>query len=581
MLCRNRGGSASSRRASASCSSRRPRPACRRWPGASGGVGRGGGRRRDRHGGARPAVGRPRWPARLAALLDHPESPGPVRPPPAARRVVAELTYDGAGPATGRRARRPCEAGGRWPSPTPRPTPTCRGPHRPPRVAAIIRASWVGTGRLLGQRRRRRGRPAHVRRRRASACPSLLFFVGIGVVRLGLRRRRGPQPHRPDRHGRPLLPGRERPPPGAAVAARLLRRSRSWSGWSPPRSTRSPRWPSACSPRCTGWPCAGCGRRATAPSRPGRPTRVAARGARRPRARARQATNGERQDQRQHQGQDDDQGQGRSRSTPPKATILRIEVETRSRTGGRAREPGGPAGPRPGSGIVGGHGRAGARADHDQRLGRRVLRARWSTSSPTPNGPATSSRPPWSSGDDEGRAVVVEFRAAAMGRCTTYRLKYDYTGAPDRLAWELLSGDLERELDGCYLLRPRPTPPASTDVVYELAVDLIVPIPGFVKRRAEARIIKTALSELKAGSRVRPAPGAATTCPTRSAARCASSSSPARAASARPRWPPPRRWRARTPGSARWSSRPIRPTRWPTASASSWAARPRRIAKRL
>ena len=92
---------------------------------------------------------------------------------------------------------------------------------------------------------------------------------------------------------------------------------------------------------------------------------------------------------------------------------------------------------------------------------------------------------------------MVEFRAAAMGRSTTYRLKYDYEGAPNRLAWELLSGDLERELDGAYLLGRRPARPSSTDVVYELSVDLIVPIPGFVKRRAEARIIKTALSELK------------------------------------------------------------------------------------
>ena len=100
--------------------------------------------------------------------------------------------------------------------------------------------------------------------------------------------------------------------------------------------------------------------------------------------------------------------------------------------------------------------------------------------------------------DADGRAVVVEFRAAAMGRSTTYQLKYDYTGAPGRLAWELLSGDLERELDGCYLLSASSDTPGSTDIVYELAVDLIVPIPGFVKRRAEARIIKTALSELKA-----------------------------------------------------------------------------------
>jgi hypothetical protein len=100
--------------------------------------------------------------------------------------------------------------------------------------------------------------------------------------------------------------------------------------------------------------------------------------------------------------------------------------------------------------------------------------------------------------DDEGRAVLVEYRAAAMGRSTTYRLKYDYTGAPNRLAWELNSGDLERELDGRYVLSESGQEPGGTDIVYELAVDLIVPIPGFVKRRAEARIIKTALLELKA-----------------------------------------------------------------------------------
>ena len=99
--------------------------------------------------------------------------------------------------------------------------------------------------------------------------------------------------------------------------------------------------------------------------------------------------------------------------------------------------------------------------------------------------------------DEQGRAQVVEYRAAAMGRSTTYRLQYDYVQAPNRLGWELLSGDVERELDGHYELTEG-TDPGTTDVVYELAVDLIFPIPGFVKRRAEARIIKTALSELKA-----------------------------------------------------------------------------------
>jgi ribosome-associated toxin RatA of RatAB toxin-antitoxin module len=100
--------------------------------------------------------------------------------------------------------------------------------------------------------------------------------------------------------------------------------------------------------------------------------------------------------------------------------------------------------------------------------------------------------------DGEGRALVVEFRAAAMGRSTTYRLRYDYTHAPRRLGWQLDTGDIQRELDGAYVLEPAGDDPGATEVGYELSIDLIMPIPGFVKRRAEARILKTALDELKA-----------------------------------------------------------------------------------
>jgi uncharacterized membrane protein len=100
--------------------------------------------------------------------------------------------------------------------------------------------------------------------------------------------------------------------------------------------------------------------------------------------------------------------------------------------------------------------------------------------------------------DDQGRATDVEFRAAAMGRSTTYQLRYDYADAPGRLSWQLVSGDLPRELDGAYNLVPAADDPSATEVSYEISIDLIVPIPGFVKRRAEAKILKTALIELKA-----------------------------------------------------------------------------------
>ena len=84
---------------------------------------------------------------------------------------------------------------------------------------------------------------------------------------------------------------------------------------------------------------------------------------------------------------------------------------------------------------------------------------------------------------------------------TTYRLRYDYSGAPNRLGWHLDTGDIQRELDGAYELQPAEDDADATDVSYELSIDLIMPIPGFVKRRAEARILKTALDELKARER--------------------------------------------------------------------------------
>ncbi len=97
--------------------------------------------------------------------------------------------------------------------------------------------------------------------------------------------------------------------------------------------------------------------------------------------------------------------------------------------------------------------------------------------------------------DDAGRGTEVTFRAAAMGRSTSYTLCYDH--ADDRLGWELVRGDIMRRLDGSYVLRPAGTA-GHTLVTYHLAVDLIVPLPGFVKRRAEQKIIHTALRELRA-----------------------------------------------------------------------------------
>jgi ribosome-associated toxin RatA of RatAB toxin-antitoxin module len=96
--------------------------------------------------------------------------------------------------------------------------------------------------------------------------------------------------------------------------------------------------------------------------------------------------------------------------------------------------------------------------------------------------------------DEQGRPVEVEFRAAAMGRSTHYTLRYDYSGAPERLAWKLVAGDLMRGCDGSYQFRALEG--GRTEVIYNLAIELVVPLPGFVKRRAEVRILNT-VRELK------------------------------------------------------------------------------------
>ena len=96
--------------------------------------------------------------------------------------------------------------------------------------------------------------------------------------------------------------------------------------------------------------------------------------------------------------------------------------------------------------------------------------------------------------DDDGRPTEVEFRASALGRSTHYTLGYDYAQAPDVLKWRMLRGDIMRTIDGGYYFSA--TAEGGTEVRYDLAIELVVPLPGFVKRRAEVRILNS-VRELK------------------------------------------------------------------------------------
>jgi hypothetical protein len=85
-----------------------------------------------------------------------------------------------------------------------------------------------------------------------------------------------------------------------------------------------------------------------------------------------------------------------------------------------------------------------------------------------------------------------------MGRSATYSLLYDYSESPALIKWELASGDIIKRLDGSYRFDSVAGEPKQTEVTYELAIELAIPLPGFVKRRAEGRIAHAALDDFQA-----------------------------------------------------------------------------------
>lgn len=96
--------------------------------------------------------------------------------------------------------------------------------------------------------------------------------------------------------------------------------------------------------------------------------------------------------------------------------------------------------------------------------------------------------------DDEGRGSKVELRVAAMGKSLRSVYDYDYSGAPGSFSWSLAEGDMLKSLEGRYSFEADGN---GTRVVYELAVEVAVPMPGFMKKKASRLIMGDALKELK------------------------------------------------------------------------------------
>ena len=95
--------------------------------------------------------------------------------------------------------------------------------------------------------------------------------------------------------------------------------------------------------------------------------------------------------------------------------------------------------------------------------------------------------------DAEGRGTQVTYTMDAGMLSDTYTLAYDWHG-DDRLDWQLVKSKTMKNQTGSYILEDSG---GSTEVTYELAVELNIPVLGMLKRRGEKMIIDTALKGLK------------------------------------------------------------------------------------
>lgn len=71
----------------------------------------------------------------------------------------------------------------------------------------------------------------------------------------------------------------------------------------------------------------------------------------------------------------------------------------------------------------------------------------------------------------------------------------EYSHSDQGMSWTLVEGDQLRRNDGSYTVAARPD--GTTDLTYALVVELAVPLPALIRRRAARKIVDTALRGAK------------------------------------------------------------------------------------
>jgi ribosome-associated toxin RatA of RatAB toxin-antitoxin module len=94
--------------------------------------------------------------------------------------------------------------------------------------------------------------------------------------------------------------------------------------------------------------------------------------------------------------------------------------------------------------------------------------------------------------DDEGRPAKSRQVVKIVGVSDEQVL--DYTVSDDGVSWTLVSSKQQRAQEGRYTLTPNGD---KTDVRFELTVDPVVPLPGFLIKKGAKGLMDTATDGLR------------------------------------------------------------------------------------
>ncbi len=97
--------------------------------------------------------------------------------------------------------------------------------------------------------------------------------------------------------------------------------------------------------------------------------------------------------------------------------------------------------------------------------------------------------------DDQGRITKVKMSIDAGMMKDRPVLDYDWSQAPNKISFSLDEADLLTGMDGIYTITA--IDEDTTEVTYELGVQLSMPVPAMMRQKAEKATIDAALAQLK------------------------------------------------------------------------------------